>query len=71
VKSENEKIRQKNQVLEQKLQNINPEQMVRDELLMQKDGEYVVKVPPLPSDKVEKTVEKNEPNWKKWLKLIL
>lgn len=71
IKNENQELQAKNQNLEQKLQNVNPEQMIRDELLLQKAGEYVVKVPSLPDAIASTTAEKNLPNWRQWLDLFM
>lgn len=65
-------LEQKKTDLEQKLQNIDEEKIIRDEFLMQKPGEYVVKIP-LPEEKSEshqlKVEDKTNPQ--KWLDLIL
>ena len=56
--------------LEEKLQDINSEKMIRNEFLMQKEGEYVVKVPSLPEEsKIDEDNEK-ESNLDKWWKLL-
>lgn len=70
--SQEEKIQLEveNKILEQKLQTSNPEYSIRDEFLMQKEGEYVVKVPSLPEESEEDKSNKEESNLNKWKKVI-
>ncbi|MDH5533151.1 MAG: hypothetical protein OEX81_01850 [Candidatus Pacebacteria bacterium] len=64
------KLEAENKILEQKLQTSNPEFSIRDEFLMYKEGEYVVKVPSLPKEDEESEKNKEESNLDKWRKLI-
>lgn len=72
-KSEQEKqlLEQKKTDLEEKLQNIDSEKIIRDEFLMQKPGEYVVKVP-LPDEYENKksSINQENSNLQKWLEVL-
>lgn len=73
-KSEQEKqlLEQKKTDLEEKLQNIDSEKIIRDEFLMQKPGEYVIKLPlPEGNDKDSQPRIENKTNSQKWLDLLL
>jgi cell division protein FtsB len=70
VQQEKQYLEEKNQDLEEKLQNIDSEHIIRDEFLMQKPGEYVVKVPSLPDSEINLDQENNQSNLSKWIKLL-
>lgn len=70
ITTENQELLEKNTVLEEKLSSNNPEQIIRDEFLMKKEGEYVVKIPAPPKKTEEKQNQDNRSNVQKWLSLI-
>ena len=65
-----EQLEKEKESLEQKLQTSNPEYSIRDEFLMLKEGEYVVKVPSLPEEDAEDKEENKESNLDKWKKVL-
>lgn len=70
ISKENQELQKNNIVLEEKLSSINPEQIIRDEFLMKKEGEYVVKIP-APPTKTQEVKEKNDQsNLQLWFDLI-
>lgn len=70
IATENQELLEKNTVLEEKLSSNNPEQIIRDEFLMKKEGEYVVKIPAPPEIVPEKEAISKKSNIGKWLELI-
>jgi len=57
--------------LEKKLQNSGEvEKVIRDEFLMQKTGEYVIKVPTRDKQKTEKERLEATSPWEKWQKVL-
>lgn len=47
------------------------EKMIRDELLMQKPGEYVVQIPDLPDQTQQMTsIESDQSVWQQWQELL-
>ena len=70
IQEENTILEQKNNDLEEKLQDIDTEEIIRNEFLMQKPGEYVVKVPSLPNTTPIISKEKESSNLKKWIQLL-
>ncbi|MCL4208923.1 hypothetical protein KJZ63_04835 [Patescibacteria group bacterium] len=70
IAEENQELVEKNTVLEEKLSSNNPEQMIRDEFLMKKEGEYVVKIPAPPVEIREEKEQPNQSNLQQWLSLI-
>lgn len=70
IAAENQELVEKNTVLEEKLSSNNPEQMIRDEFLMKKEGEYVVKIPAPPKKEPETNETTKKSNLTLWLKLI-
>lgn len=71
VQTEKEQLKEENKNLEEKLQDNDAEQIIRDEFLMQKNGEYVVKVPSLPEENSIETKKTNKSNLEKWKELLL
>lgn len=66
-------LKAENNALEKKLQNSGEaEKVIRDEFLMQKPGEYVVKVPAKDKEVVEKEkLEREETSvWEKWQEVL-
>lgn len=70
ITTENQKLKSENAVLEQKLSNANSEQIIRDEFLMKKATEYVVKIPAKPVVNEEQSNQPPDSNWQKWWKLV-
>jgi cell division protein FtsB len=70
IQEENTILEQKNNDLEEKLQDIDTEEIIRNEFLMQKPGEYVVKVPSLPDTTSTPSKEEESSNLKKWMQLL-
>jgi cell division protein FtsB len=63
-------LEEKNKDLEDKLQNIDSEHIIRDEFLMQKPGEYVIKVPGLPEENKDLEDKNKDSNLDKWKKVL-
>jgi cell division protein FtsB len=70
IQEEKEQLTRETKILEDKLQNTNTEEMIRNEFLMQKNGEYVVKVPSLPTESEDNKDNKEESNLNKWKKVL-
>ena len=70
AQKEKQYLESKNKDLEEKLQNIDSEHIIRDEFLMQKPGEYVVKVPSLPDTEDKVGQEENQSNLSKWKSIL-
>lgn len=69
IKALEEKINKSKEELELTKQPIYKEKIMRNELLMQKEGEYVVQLPDLEKREVE-NVEDDVTAWEEWGKLI-
>lgn len=70
ISVENQELQENISVLEKKLSSINPEQMIRDEFLMKKEGEYVVKLPPPPPTTDQSAKATSLPVWRQWWELV-
>ena len=70
AQKEKQYLESKNKDLEEKLQNIDSEHIIRDEFLMQKPGEYVVKVPSLPDSETNINQKNDQSNLTKWGELF-
>lgn len=70
ITAENQELKENNTVLEEKLSSVNPEQIIRDEFLFKKEGEYVVKIPPPPTEAEESKNSENNSNFAQWAKLF-
>lgn len=70
ISKENQELQKNNVVLEEKLSSINPEQIIRDEFLMKKEGEYVVKIPAPPTIVQNMNENDSQTNLQLWLGLI-
>ncbi len=70
IQQENNTLEDKNKDLEEKLQHVDTEEIIRNEFLMQKPGEYVVKVPALPEEKNASSREKERAPIEKWRDLL-
>lgn len=66
----NAEIEKRNADLEEKLQNLDKDIIIHDQLLMQKPGEYVVKVPEMPAPQNQPDPTTDQSNLEKWLKVL-
>jgi len=63
-------VSQTEQQLEKADDPISKEKILRNELLMQKEGEYIVQIPEVESRKKQKADHKKTTPWEEWTKLI-
>ena len=71
---EKERIQQNVKLLESRVEHAGKplvqEQLVRNELLYQKEGEVVIKLPEIEIEESDTLAAPKEESWQKWLELV-